>query len=215
MGNQRYYTDNEVRQHNTPKDIWVSFLGKVYDLTPLIEEYANDPLSRPIIANAGYDISHWFDAKTNDIRMHIDPETGCSMPYTPHGRFIHVPPPSPRTDWATDYGRPWWLDQKYCIGKLSEKTRWIHIINTLTLQEEKVEVCAEETLDEILNRYMKYNSHAKSYTWKYDGQILNMTETLAGNGISDEDEQFYNLRMRDDEFLVAIHLYFNDDLTEA
>lgn len=44
------------------------------------------------------------------------------------------------SDWATDYGRPWWLDEKYCIGKLSQKTRFVRIINTLTLQEDKIEV---------------------------------------------------------------------------
>lgn len=33
----KYYTPNEVSIHNTAKDIWVSFLGKVYDLTPFIE----------------------------------------------------------------------------------------------------------------------------------------------------------------------------------
>lgn len=36
----KYYTPNEVRIHNTLKDIWVSFLGKVYDLTPLCKTYA-------------------------------------------------------------------------------------------------------------------------------------------------------------------------------
>jgi cytochrome b involved in lipid metabolism len=36
----KFFTPNEVGVHNTAKDIWVSFLGKVYDLTPLIEENA-------------------------------------------------------------------------------------------------------------------------------------------------------------------------------
>lgn len=35
----KYYTPNEVAVHNTLKDIWVSFLGQVYDLTPLCEKY--------------------------------------------------------------------------------------------------------------------------------------------------------------------------------
>ena len=34
-----YFTPNEVSLHNTIDDIWVSYLGKVYDLTPLIEEH--------------------------------------------------------------------------------------------------------------------------------------------------------------------------------
>ena len=35
----KYYTPNEVSVHNTLKDIWVSFLGKVYDLTRLCEKH--------------------------------------------------------------------------------------------------------------------------------------------------------------------------------
>ena len=68
---------------------------------------------------------------------------------------------------------------------------------------------------EILERYILYNAHAASYTWKYNGKNLKMDATLAENGIVDEDEQFYELGMNDDQYLQAIHLYFNDDLTEA
>ena len=35
----RYFTANEVCLHNTADDLWVSFLGKVFDLTPLCEKY--------------------------------------------------------------------------------------------------------------------------------------------------------------------------------
>jgi len=35
----QYFTPNEVCVHNTVDDLWVSFLGKVYDLTPLCEKY--------------------------------------------------------------------------------------------------------------------------------------------------------------------------------
>ena len=37
MRRSKYFTPNEVSIHNTAKDIWVSFLGKVYDLTPFVE----------------------------------------------------------------------------------------------------------------------------------------------------------------------------------
>lgn len=70
-------------------------------------------------------------------------------------------------------------------------------------------------MEEILDRYLKYNAHAGSYTWKYDSVNLSMKKTLEDNGIPDEDEDFYTLRMNDDTFLQTIHLYFNDDLTEA
>jgi len=34
---RKYYTPNEVSVHNTLEDCWVSYLGKVYNLTKLLE----------------------------------------------------------------------------------------------------------------------------------------------------------------------------------
>lgn len=45
MPRQRYYTPYEVSQHNDQKDIWVSYLGKVYDLTALCREHQGKPVS--------------------------------------------------------------------------------------------------------------------------------------------------------------------------
>lgn len=39
MPHSRYFTQHEVSVHNTVGDAWVSYLGKVYDLTPLLEEF--------------------------------------------------------------------------------------------------------------------------------------------------------------------------------
>lgn len=36
---RRYFTPAEVAQHNVPEDLWVSYLGFVYDLTPLAVKY--------------------------------------------------------------------------------------------------------------------------------------------------------------------------------
>ena len=44
----RYYTPNEVALHNTPSDLWVSFLGKVYDLTELVKTNFENDLIAPI-----------------------------------------------------------------------------------------------------------------------------------------------------------------------
>lgn len=212
---QKYYTPGEVAIHNTIDDLWLSYLGKVYDLTELCQQYKGNVLLKPIIAAAGTDISHWFNPKTRDIRTHVDPLTGCTMPYTPHGRFIHIPPPCPSSDWCNDFGRPWWRDDSMAIGVLTTKTRVIIIINTLTSQEQEVEVCNEESINEILQRYLRYNEHAASYTWKYNNEVLDMEKSLQDNGIHDDDEEFYELSMTDNSFRQAVHLYFNDDLTEA
>lgn len=62
-----YFTKSEVVVHNTPEDCWVSFLGIVRDLTPLVAEYEGEPEIRPILAFAGKDISDWFDPRTGDV----------------------------------------------------------------------------------------------------------------------------------------------------
>lgn len=89
MSRARYYTPSEVAAHNTSSDCWVSFLGKVYNLTPLCEEHAGiteqcghcedqccdqlfflslgSVLLKPIVTHAGKDISHWFEPKTKDV----------------------------------------------------------------------------------------------------------------------------------------------------
>ncbi|KAM3823932.1 cytochrome b5 domain-containing protein 1 isoform 2-T2 [Vipera latastei] len=210
----RFFTPREVAVHNRPWDLWVSYLGRVYDLSPLAEENRGDLLMKPLLEVAGRDISHWFNPRTKDIQTHIDPLTGCLKYYTPQGRFVHIPPPLPRSDWANDFGVPWWKNPIYEIGILSAKTRHIRIINTLTSQEQTLEVCSEETMWEILRRYLPYNAHAASYTWKYHGTVLDMDKNLQDNDIPDEDEEFYQLNMDADDFTSAILLYFNDDLTE-
>ena len=56
-------------------------------------------------------------------------------------------------------------------------------MNQLTGQDDIIDVCAEETLEEIRERYTKYNAHAKGYTWRRLGKPLDMSKTLEENGI--------------------------------
>lgn len=109
------------------------------------------------------------------------------VPDLPEGRFIHVPPSEPVSNWATDFKTPWWDNNDLVIGSLSERTRYVDIINTLTEQECRLEVSSEETLTEILDRYLDYNENANSYTWKVldkgEFRVLDMNKTLAENGV--------------------------------
>lgn len=77
-----------------------------------------------------------------------------------------------------------------------------------------LQVGALESMWEILHRYLPYNAHAASYTWKYDGKNLNMDYTLEENGIQDQQEEFDYLNMDSTLYTPAVLLYFNDDLTE-
>ena len=101
------------------------------------------------------------------------------------------------------------------IGSLTGKTRKIKLINMLTKHEDTVEVASEETINEILDRYLEINQHAASYTWKRLGKELNMDRNLAQNDIPDETDELIELGIDVDEYIPAIHLYFDDDLTIA
>lgn len=68
---RRYYTPQEVRQHNTANGCWVSFFNEVYDLTELIQKNYSS-LIDPIIKRAGTDISDWFDPVTRDVIIIIN-----------------------------------------------------------------------------------------------------------------------------------------------
>lgn len=116
----RYYTREEISIHNHANDCWVIIFDKVYDLTDLIKANRG-PLAAPIIDAAGSSISHWFNIKTNDIKTWIDPDRNLEMPYTPYGRFIHVPPTDPEDRWEA-VPLPWWKDSQYVIGKVSLST---------------------------------------------------------------------------------------------
>jgi len=83
----------------------------------------------------------------------------------------------------------------------------------LTAQDDLLEVCSEETLNEIRSRYLQYNAHASSYTWKRLGRTLNMNATLDDNDIPDETDDFSQLGIDPDQYIPVIHVHFNDDLT--
>mmetsp|Transcript_28411 Transcript_28411/g.74646 ORF Transcript_28411/g.74646 Transcript_28411/m.74646 type:complete len:227 (-) Transcript_28411:126-806(-) len=213
----KFYTPYEVSLHNHEDDLWVSFLGNVYSLTPLVAAHHSSVLAEPIVAVAGTDISHWFNAKTKDLRTCVDPITGCTVPYTPGGRFIHVPPPVPRTDHATNIPRPWWKDSTYRVGKLTKRKRTLRVVNILSSQETLIDVCTEETIGEIQERYRMHNKHTNSYTWKHGGKVLDMNQTLDENGVVDEFERFQKLSIdaTDEACIAEVQVYYNDDLTEG
>lgn len=134
---------------------------------------------------AGTDITHWFDPDTREPKKWVDPATGQEDFICPTGRFLHVPEPGSKKDRGMK--TPWWEDfDKFVVGRLTRKARKINVMNTLTKEEQELVVGKEETLNEILDRYLVYNSHATSYTWKRLGEVLKMDQTLEENGIPDE-----------------------------
>lgn len=146
---------------------------------------------------------------TRQLKAQINLLTGCVTPALPVGMFLNVPPPLPRSDWKVENGcNPWWIDQTNCLGYLSQKTRKIRLVNTLTRDEHILEVCSEDTLSAIQERYTAINAHAKGYMWKRLSSLLDMNLTLHENGIIDEDSLFDSLGMNNEHWLPVIHLYF-------
>ncbi|XP_063237942.1 cytochrome b5 domain-containing protein 1 isoform X1 [Bacillus rossius redtenbacheri] len=212
--NETYFTHGEVVVHNTPDDLWVSMLGKVLNLTDLVKEFEATDAVRPIIANAGKDISHWFDQDTEELRHHVHPVTGVRVPYLPHGPIPHVGPEVATSSWRP-VALPWWRDPRYVVGRLTERSRPLRVLNMLINQQCTVVVCKEDKLSRVLERYLPVNSHAASYTWKsVHGRVLDMDKTLEENGIPDERDAFLEIGLKETEYIPLVMLYFNDDLTE-
>lgn len=129
---------------------------------------------------------------------------------------MHIPPIEPDSSWdPSSFQTPWWRDRSLCIGRLTVKTRKLRIINMLSKDDDIIEVCSEETMNEILDRYMPSNEHAASYTWKRLGRPLDMDITLEENDIPDETVEFVDLNIDEDSYIPCVHLYYNDDLTVA
>ena len=91
-----YYTLFEVSVHNDETDLWVSLLGKVYNLTKLIEINKNKKFIEPLLVFAGKDLSHWFNEDTEQVNSCIDPRTGQCRTWCPHGVFYD------------ENSQPWW-----------------------------------------------------------------------------------------------------------
>lgn len=125
----KYYTAEQISFHNYAEDCWVYIDHDVYDLSSLLTDQRSF-LAEPILKYAGKSVSHWFVAGTKEIKTYMDPERNMRMPYTPEGRFLHVPPSDP-TEWSTDFESPWWKDEKFIIGKVWEFKHFLSLCRDL------------------------------------------------------------------------------------
>ncbi|XP_028133541.1 cytochrome b5 domain-containing protein 1 [Diabrotica virgifera virgifera] len=209
-----YYAPFEVVIHNTPEDCWVSFLGKVFDVTPIVERHRNERCVLPLLAMAGKDITQWFDEATGDIQHYVHPETGCRVPYCPHGPIPDVSVQVPATDWKPLDRPPWWMDEQYQIGLLTKRVRPLRVVNMVApfFKEVLINVCCEDNFYRIQERYNLFNSDAGSYTWRYKSKNIDMNKTMEENGILDERDTFTRLGLPQNYYVPSVFLYYNDDL---
>ncbi|XP_069365776.1 cytochrome b5 domain-containing protein 1 isoform X2 [Maniola hyperantus] len=167
-------------------------------------------VTRTVLAYAGKDVSHWF--KGDDWVHYTHPIVATRTEYHQHGHGIDRPV-VPSTLWRS-ITNPWWLDESNVEGKLTERARPIRITNTLTGSSDTLEVCSEETIYQIMMRYLPHNSHMLSYTWRYLGRGVEYNKTLAENGIPDERDRFSDVALPENLHIPDLLLYYNDDLTE-
>eukprot|EP01035_Chromulina_nebulosa_P020639 gene20639-26758_t len=128
----KYYTAEEVQFHNSEDDCWISIFSNVYDITSLISKNRGF-LAQPLIEYAGTNISHWFKQDKNDevsIRTYIDPKRNIEMPFTPYGRFIHVPSPDPAAI-PNIIDIPWWNNKEYIVGLIDGHIVELDMLKTL------------------------------------------------------------------------------------
>eukprot|EP00792_Barthelona_sp_PAP020_P013289 TRINITY_DN841_c0_g1_i1.p1 TRINITY_DN841_c0_g1~~TRINITY_DN841_c0_g1_i1.p1 ORF type:complete len:230 (+),score=68.87 TRINITY_DN841_c0_g1_i1:29-718(+) len=210
-----YFLESEVKAHCFSNDVWVSLNGLVFNITNLIIENEGNVLCEPLLKNAGGDISNWFDSNSGNLKTFIHPQTNAVAPFTPDGSFLHCPNEKGLPSEDDFVGVPWWQDYDYIIGILTNDCRKLRIINALTKSEDIIVVPAEETINQICERYLSFNAHCASYTWKWQGEKLDMDKTLDENGVDNVKSYQHISGLIEEEYIPAIFLYYNDDLTVA
>jgi hypothetical protein len=215
-GELPYYTPAQVASHGVAADCWLSFLGKVIDISELVRR-EHPELMQSIVAAAGSDISHWFtkdgELKTVyeaalrllaaetfcNIYVRYDLQSGLRRYQTPGDLpLLHAPPPHPTAAFDMSFEEPWWRQQKLVVGNLTQKTRKLRVVNMLLSSSHVIDVCAEQKIRDINDLYRSYNAHSGSYTWKQLNkqgkmEILDGNKTLQENGLPDMSQELAEL----------------------
>ena len=196
-GELPYYTPAQVARHSVVSDCWLSFLGKVIDISEFVRREQPE-LVQSIISAAGTDVSHWF-AKDGDLKTVYDVKSGLRRYQTPGDLpLLHAPPPHPDAAFDMSFGQPWWRQENLIVGTLTLKTRKLRVVNMLLSSSHVIDVCAEQKIRDINDLYRSYNAHAGSYTWKKLNkqgkmEILDDNKTLQENGLPDMSKELAEL----------------------
>ena len=210
----RYFTRFDLQQHHSVDSAWVSIYRDVYDITDVIRENRTEPGIDNLLKFMGKDMSHLFNPKTkrpitrNSVLVE---EIGSKDP----NYVLHFPKQYMHSE-RESTTQPWYTNSKLIVGRMAQKEVPVRLINTLTYEADTLQVPIEETLNEICERYLKFNVHARSYTWKdIEERVLNMSLNLVNNKISEDYDVLDYLEVPDGQRPIStIFLHFNDDLTE-
>ncbi len=205
----QYFTLLDLKKRNTVENYSVSLFGDIYDLTGLIRKNRETKQADNMLKWAGQDITHFFDPKTKNPKQPDNYLLNLkSKREIEKNQLFHF-------DLKERDTSPWYQNNSLVIGKLTKREIKIKIVNTLSYTEDILIVPIEETLNEICDRYLKKNFHAKSYVWKdLDGRVLKMDLDLYENNLGENLEEIDYLDIPEKQiYIPSIFLYFKDDLT--
>ena len=114
--------------------------------------------------------------------------------------------------WSIESG-DWWDDESTIIGKITRRCQNIEIENTLTGTPLILSVPEELKLGEIVERYvLRWNRHASSYVFRYNGSKLDLSRSLKENGINPDRDEHLEVGLDEYTLRPTILMEFEDDL---
>ncbi|EDV99126.1 cytochrome b5 domain-containing protein 1 [Drosophila grimshawi] len=207
----RYYLMDEICIHNKKEDCWIVIYRNVFDLTPMIKDrldHWNCSMDY-LVAHAGKDLTHLFH-ENGEPRTEISLSTGRPRVLFPPILEVAI------SEFAKTKHAMWSQDPFYHIGRVTRRPRRIRLINTLTAKVQHMNVCDEDSIYDIQEKYkQRFNHHAGSYEWRKFSNgakccgVLNLNGTLDENGLTDDEDCDVELPP------PSIWLYYTDDLTIA
>lgn len=130
-----------------------------------------------LISFAGKDLSRYFNELGEPLER-----------VNQHIKNVPVFPPAFEKE--SDDHDFWWCGDGYVVGKITRVERRVRIINTLTRKTISMNVCEEDSIEKIKQKYAKrFNRNADNYIWRKTsssdpkpGQLF-MDKTLTQNDI--------------------------------
>jgi hypothetical protein len=136
-----------------------------------------------LVKFAGKDLSIYFDNQNEPLER-------------VNQYLKNVPVFPPAFEKESDDHDFWWQEEKYVIGKITCLERHVRIINTLTRKTISMNVCEEDSITKIKQKYTKFfNSNAENYVWRKTSSSdlkpghLFMNKTLTQNDIPFEKHE--------------------------
>lgn len=201
-----WFTAEDLAAGELRGAVYLVLFGRVFDL--------QERVARGVPGRA---VRFWRELIGQSVDRFFNSRTGCPAQCHPLLALETRSPTQAELGLAAAGESPWWAEEGLRAGRLSSGEIDVRIVNTLTFEEQRLRVPGEESLAEIADRYLFFNAHALSYTWKdVEGRKLDMAGTLGDNGLlAGLAEEAGLLLPAEERLQPLLLLHFNDDLTEC